>query len=259
MPKESEAAIAIENARLYGEVKAKNTQLQELNASKDTFFSIISHDLRGPFNALLGFSEILANDAEQNTPDQIQTYAGYIHTSAYRLYALLENLLTWSRLQRGAIQYNPKILNLGAIMEDNVMLFQTKAEQKQIGLTYNIPEGLTAYGDVSMVNTILRNLISNALKFTQDGDRITVASCTADEWIEITISDTGQGIQADALPKLFRIDEKYSTVGTAGEEGTGLGLLLCRDLVQKHGGKIWVESEIDKGAAFTFTIPNHTQ
>ena len=253
----AEAAIAIENARLYGEVKQKNVQLQELNASKDTFFSIISHDLRSPFNAILGYSEMLADDAEQHTPDEIKTYARYVFTSADRLFKLLENLLTWSSLQRGAMQYTPTIQNLGEIVEDNVLLFHSKVVQKQIGLTYNIPEELAAYGDVSMVNTILRNLISNALKFTQAGDRITVESSIAGKWIEIAVSDTGQGIMPEALPKLFRIDEKYSTVGTAGEQGTGLGLLLCQDLVQKHGGRIWVESEMGKGTVFTFTIPRY--
>ncbi|MCP4401375.1 MAG: response regulator [bacterium] len=254
----AEAAIAIENARLYSEVKEKNSQLQELNASKDTFFSIISHDLRSPFNALLGFSQILADNIEQYTPDKIQAYARNVHTSADRLYTLLENLLTWSRLQRGAMQYTPELLNLDESVEDNILLFQIKAEQKQIRLTYDISEGLAAYGDVSMVDTILRNLISNALKFTQAGDRITVASRIAGEWIEIAVSDTGQGIKPDALPKLFRIDEKYSTVGTAGEQGTGLGLLLCQNLVQLHGGRIWVESEMGKGTSFTFTIPRYT-
>jgi len=255
----AEAAIAIENARLYGEVKQKNIQLHELNASKDTFFSIISHDLRSPLNTILGFSEMLADNTEQYTPDIIQSYAHNIHTSTYRLYTLLENLLTWSRLQRGAMPYNPKILNLDEIVEDNVLLFQTKAAQKQIKLTYNIPEGLAACGVVSMINTILRNLISNALKFTQAGDRITVASNISGEWIEIAVSDTGLGIMPEALPKLFRIDEKYSTVGTAGEQGTGLGLLLCRDLVKKHGGRIWVKSEMGKGTVFTFTIPRYTK
>lgn len=251
----AEAAIAIENARLYGEVTEKNIQLQELNASKDTFFSIISHDLRSPFNTLLGFSQMLVENAAHYTPERIAKYAHHVHTSAERLYNLLENLLTWSRLQRGAMEYTPETLDLSEIVEDNILLFQTKAEQKEINLGCEIPDGLTARGDMSMVNTILRNLISNALKFTRAGDSITVSSRLAGEWIDIDVADTGQGIAPDILNNLFRIDHKHSTVGTAGEEGTGLGLGLCQDLVHKHGGAIRVTSQVGQGTTFTVTLP----
>ena len=255
----AEAAIAIENARLYSEVTEKNAQLQELNASKDTFFSIISHDLRSPFQTLLGFSEMLANNAEQYAPDKIARFARRVHTSADRLYTLLENLLTWSRLQRGAMEYEPEALAVEELLDDNILLFQAKAEQKQVGLAYDIPDGLMVDGDVSMVNTVLRNLIANALKFTQAGDQITVSGHAHDEWVEIAVADTGIGMPPAALQKLFRIDEKYTTTGTAGEKGTGLGLLLCQDLVRQHAGTIWAESEEGTGTTFTFTLPRHKE
>lgn len=270
------AAIAIENARLYTmaqqeiserkraeaellvahhELKEKNVQLREANASKDKFFSIISHDLRGPFNALLGYTQLIVEHFETYTQEKLKKYVKTVHTSAERLYALLENLLTWSRIQRGVMEYEPEEIALQEIAEDNIDLFISKAEQKQVVLTSSIPENTCAYADYNMMNTVIRNLVSNALKFTEAGDTIDISACDQETHIEVVVSDTGAGISPEDIPKLFRIDVQYTNVGTAGETGTGLGLILCQDLVEKNGGEIWVESEVGKGTTFRFTLP----
>jgi len=270
------AASAIENARLYtmaqqeigerklaeaallaahNELKEKNAQLQELNASKDKFFSIISHDLKSPFTTLLGFAQLLVENLDRYRPDEIKHHVERLHTAAERLYALLENLLTWARLQRGVLECHPERINLVEIAADNVALFAAKAEQKQITLRATSLKDASVYADYSMVNTVLRNLISNALKFTRAGDQIEVSAHSAEADVEIAVSDTGTGISPENIPKLFRIDVHYTNVGTAGEIGTGLGLNLCRELVERNGGRIWVESEVGKGTTFRFTLP----
>jgi signal transduction histidine kinase len=172
-----------------------------------------------------------------------------------QLYALLENLLTWSSLQRGVMQYRPEKLPIDGIIRENIGLFGPKAEQKQITLTHTVSESIRAYADYPMIDTVLRNLISNALKFTHAGDRVEVSATQIDDEIEITVSDTGVGISHKDLAKLFQIESKYTRMGTAGEEGTGLGLILCKELVKRNNGRIWVESEEGQGTTFKFTLP----
>ncbi len=238
------------------ELEAQKLELAELNASKDKFFSIISHDLRSPFNALLGFAQILSENLERYTLTEIQQKVTYIRTAAERLYALLENLLTWSRIQRGALEYIPEPIDLAEIAEDNVTLFAPNAEQKQIHLHNTIQTQTFVYADYSMINTVIRNLTSNALKFTSPGDQIRLSATVAGQLVEVAVSDTGVGIPADILPTLLRIDTHHTQVGTAGEKGTGLGLVLCKELIEKNGGQLWVESEIGKGSTFKFTLPS---
>ena len=270
------AASAIENARLYtlaqqelaerkeaeaallaahNELQAKNAQLQELNASKDKFFSIISHDLRSPFTALLGFAQLLAENIDQYEHAQIKHQVGLLHASAERLYALLENLLTWARLQRGMMEHHPELIALAELVEDNVALFAARAEQKQVTLTAAIPASISAYADYSMVNTVLRNLVSNALKFTRAGDFIEISVQAGETSVAMAVADTGIGIRPEDFPKLFRLDAQYTNIGTAGEAGTGLGLLLCQELVERNHGKIRVTSAVGQGTTFTFTLP----
>ena len=239
----------------HAELQEKNRQLHELNASKDKFFSIISHDLRGPFSTLLGFSQLLEENIETYTLAEITHRVHLLHVSTERLYALLENLLTWSRLQRGAMQQQPEPIQLHNIAENNVTLFAPKAQQKEVVLMQTVPENLWAYADYSMVNTVVHNLVSNALKFTSAGGHINVSAGEQNDAVEIAVSDTGIGIYSGDLPKLFRIDAQYTNIGTAGEKGTGLGLILCQELVERNNGKIWVESEVGKGTTFRFTLP----
>ena len=240
----------------HSELKEKNEQLGELNASKDKFFSIISHDLKNPFSILLGLAEILTLNAQHYDKDKIQTLVTRLYSSAQRLYALLENLLTWSKIQRGLMECMPANLELYEIVEKNIDLFTGQAEKKQIRLLNTTTSDMTAWADESMLSTVLRNLISNALKYTNSDGQVRIAAreLNRDFW-EMSISDNGVGIPAHALPKLLRIDTHYSHVGTAGEEGTGLGLILCRELVEQNGGTIRVESEPGKGTTFFFTLP----
>lgn len=237
------------------ELKRKNAQLHELNASKDKFFSIISHDLRSPFTALLGFSQLLEENLERYHPAEIKTRVQKIRFSAEQLYALLENLLAWARLQRGVLEHNPEQINLAEIVADNLALFAAKAEQKQITFKNGVARGTAGYADYNMMNTVIRNLISNAVKFTGSGGMIEISiRRRAQQFFEIAVADTGVGIKPEDFTKLFRLDGQYTHLGTNGEKGTGLGLNLCKDLVEKNGGQIWVESEVGKGTTFRFTL-----
>ena len=241
----------------HNELKEKNEQLRELNASKDRFFSIISHDLKNPFSVLLGFTELLSLNIDRYDKDRIKNLVKRLHSSAERLYALLENLLTWSKIQRGLMDCFPKSLVLRDLAAENIELFAPHAEKKLIDLRNDIPDAMTAFADESMINTVLRNLISNAIKFTSGGGAVKISAIARSEQeVEVRVADTGVGIPASVLPELLKLDTRYSHAGTAGEEGTGLGLILCRELVEQNGGKIWVESDIGKGATFRFTLPS---
>lgn len=242
----------------HNELKQKNEQLGELNASKDKFFSIISHDLKNSFGALLGFAELITENIELYTKDKIKSLVSKMRSTAENLYALLENLLTWSRIQRGVIECSPQLLDLSHIMAHNIDLFVPEAERKEITLKNTIQEKTFVYADYSMVDTVIRNLISNALKFTSSGGSVNISSIEHDEHYQaISVSDTGVGIPEDILPKLLQIDTFYTHAGTAGEKGTGLGLILCKELVEQNSGRLWATSEVDRGTTFTFTLPKH--
>lgn len=238
------------------ELKRKNAQLNEVNANKDKFFSIVSHDLRAPFTTLLGFAALLHEHAATYSADEIAHRAKKIHASADRLYALLENLLMWSQLQRGAMEYQPEPVSLHPLACENLELFRPQADQKAVMLTVDIDAGLAAYADYSMTNTVIRNLTSNALKFTPSGGTVTLSARGNDHTVEFSVIDTGVGIPADHLPLLFRIDTQYTNPGTQGEHGTGLGLILCRELVEKNRGTLRVESTPGQGTTFCFTLPS---
>ncbi len=238
------------------QLQEKNEQLSELNASKDKFFSIISHDLKNQFGTLLGFGELVLENFEHYDRQKIYSLVGKMFNSAEKLYALLENLLTWSRIQRGVMKCTPSHLDAGRIALDNVELFQSQAERKQITLRSVVQEDQFIYADYSMVDTVIRNLISNALKFTTAGGKIIISCMEHDkDFRTMSVCDTGVGIPEDALPNLLRIDAHHTTPGTSGERGTGLGLILCRELIEKNGGKIWVNSKVGKGTTFSFTLP----
>lgn len=239
----------------HKELQQKNRELQEVNASKDKFFSIISHDLRSPLSVILGMTELLRENFERYTPERAKEFLTRMYAAAERLHMLLENLLTWSRLQRGVMEYRPEDIDLHGIAEESRDLFLAKAEQKSVFLTNLIPRAISAFADYSMINTVIRNLVSNALKFTTTGDRIEVAASQRDTMVEICVRDTGTGISPEDMSKLFRIDVQHSNVGTAGERGTGLGLILCQELVERNGGAIWVESQLGEGTTFRFTLP----
>ena len=240
-------------------ILAKNKQLHKLNTEKDKFFSIISHDLRGPFNSFLGLTQIMNEKIEDLSPVEIKQIAQSMSSSAANLYRLLENLLHWSRMQQGLIPFDAQEVNLHHVAFESIVMVREAALSKGIELVYDVPGKIMLTADRNMVQTVIRNLVSNAVKFTPRGGKITVsAKAVSDKTIEISIHDTGMGMDKEMLADLFRLDVNTSRKGTEGESSTGLGLMICKDFIEKHGGSIWAESEVDKGSTFHFTIPGHT-
>jgi two-component system, sensor histidine kinase and response regulator len=230
-------------------------RLQQLNADKDRFISILSHDLRSPFNNLIGLSDVLTENIHQLPVDEIEKLANQIQTTTHSTYNLLEDLLTWAKTQQGKIPYNPQLIGFRDICMNVLEPLKPLADAKTIAINYSAPDGTKVFADIDMLKTALRNLVSNAIKFTNKGGTINISAGGTPEDITISVSDNGVGIAPDDLKKLFKITEFISTKGTANEKGTGLGLLLCKDFVKKHGGKIWVVSEVGRGSDFRFTLP----
>ena len=239
-------------------LKESEAELRESNETKDKFFSIIAHDLKSPFNAILGFSSILVENHKEYDEDERDMMIKTVNNSANNAFKLLENLLTWSRSQSGKIPFIPEELYFKILLIETISNLQASANQKQIQLIETISEEEVIFADKNMISTVLRNLISNAVKFTNKGGNIVISSQahSNSNFLEISVKDSGVGIPKEKIDDLFRIDKDTSTKGTENEKGTGLGLILCKEFVAKHGGKIWVESEIDKGSTFYFTIPN---
>ncbi|GAO28876.1 ATP-binding protein [Geofilum rubicundum] len=237
------------------EIILKNKELEQLNAQKDKFFSIISHDLKSPFNAILGFSRMLAEKAQDNNLEKVKKYADIINDSSEKYMDLLMNLFEWSNQQRGGLEFQPIHFNLSDLMMEIEMLYMEAAQKKQIRLVNQLPEQLDLYADPSMVSTILRNLVSNAIKFSHPGGEIRLTARYTADSVEVCIKDAGVGMPPEIAKNLFQVEDYHSTPGTQNEAGTGLGLNLCKDFVTKHGGKIWVESQEEVGSAFFFSIP----
>ena len=238
-------------------LKENEAHLRELVATKDKFFSIIAHDLKSPFNSILGLSNLLVEQIEEKNFDGIEEYAKIIQKSSTTVFNLLMNLLEWARSQTGRMEFSREYIELGALINEVIELSNESAHQKSITIIKELPRNLLVFADKAMINTILRNLISNAIKFTYpDGHIIISAEKKLDE-LKISVSDNGIGIKKEAIGKLFRIDENNIRMGTQNEMGTGLGLILCKEFIEKHHGKIWVESEIGKGSKFSFTIPKN--
>lgn len=229
-------------------------KLRELNAQKDKFFSIIAHDLTNPFNTIIGFIDLLIEEIPEKDYEKIEEYAKLIEQSSQQTMSLLTNLLEWSRANTGSIAFYPDFIELNVLIEENKTLLDFVAAQKGITIKTKLSQNLTVYADKPMINTVLRNLISNAIKFTNRGGEIIVAADKMGEEIIVSVSDNGIGISHERLEKIFRIDENNSTPGTNKEKGTGLGLILCKEFIEKHGGKIWVECEQGMGTVFYFTV-----
>ena len=246
------------SARILQEAHARlneqNVQLQSLNATKDKFFSIIGHDLKGPLNSLTSFSNLLINYFDNLSKEEIQTLARDLDKSLKNLFALLENLLEWARSQTGNIEFTPVEFDLKEMIEGNRDLLMGQAQSKGIELVSVATQSAPVLAHKASINTVVRNLISNAIKFTPDKGMVKVTIEKQDERMVVSVADTGVGMSYDVVKKLFRIDSKHSTLGTAQEKGTGLGLILCKDFVEKNGGKIWVESEPGQGSTFYFTV-----
>jgi hypothetical protein len=239
------------------EIDLKNQELINLNAEKDKLFSIIAHDLRSPFSSFMSYTEMMVEDLYNMSIQEIQEMAVEMKKSAFNLYNLLENLLEWSRMQSGLTSFTHSPFLLKPKLSECMTLVMQAASKKEIGICYDIPEDLTVDADTNMLNSIIRNLASNAVKFSNKGDTIYLhARPLNSEFTEISISDTGIGMSKSLIEKLFKLTKETGRIGTDGEPSTGLGLLLCKDFVEKHGGRIWVESEEGKGTAFYFTLPS---
>jgi len=233
----------------------KNNELKQLNQTKDKFFSIIAHDLKSPFSSLMGFAEMLALNAESKNTKEVIEYSQIIHNSTKRLLGLVENLLQWSRTQIGTTEYKPSQLDISIQTHNIVSLLRLNAEEKDIIISPKIERNLVAWADENLYNTVLRNLISNAIKFSRVGSMINVTAGVKNNMIEVSVADSGVGIRQENLEKLFLVDSNFSTKGTLNEKGTGLGLVLCKEFVEINKGNIWAESQLERGSTFYFTLP----
>lgn len=237
-------------------IKTQFAQLQKVNTEKDKFFSIIAHDLRSPFNGFLGLTQLMAEQLPTMTMEDIQLIAVSMQTSATNLFRLLENLLEWSRMEQGLIPFKPEEIQLPEIAEKSIAIVLENARAKNIEIEYDIPASTIVFADNNILQTVIRNIVSNAVKFTPKGGKIKVSAIINEEkLVQISIADSGIGMKPEMVENLFRLDVPTGRPGTEGEASTGLGLILCKDFVEKHGGKLWVSSEVGKGSTFSFTIP----
>ncbi|MBI2416488.1 MAG: DUF1638 domain-containing protein [Ignavibacteriales bacterium] len=254
--------LALSNAKKFSIISKNENRLKEyanelkhINDSKDKLFSIIAHDLRSPLHGLLGLTALMSA-GEKFSAEELPKIGAHLHKAVSNLNSLMENLLEWAQIQKGALNINPRVVNVSSILERNIAFFQQRGAQKGIIISNNIPGNLEIYADEDMTNTIIRNLLSNAIKFTNRGGRIAgEAKLTDSCFVEISIADTGVGITDNIVQKLFKIGEKVSSLGTENEASTGLGLIICMEFVEMHGGKIWVESKEGSGSTFFFTLP----
>lgn len=264
LPPQSEAILRLVGTRISAEIERikmqkaleiSETNLKKALVSKDRLFSIISHDLKTPFNALIGFSKILMDRIDSTDIDKTKKYISIIHDVSNQTYGLLTNLLDWSLTQTDDIKFQPKYFQLFDLVSEAVNSQKFFTQQKNIDLSFAVKKEQKVYVDSNMFNTILRNLISNAIKFTPAGGVINISALINNGKATISVSDTGIGMKKADIKKLFNSEGFMSSRGTDNEKGAGLGLILCKELVKKHSGDIWVESNSEKGTTFFFTVP----
>lgn len=233
----------------------KNKEISSINKQKDKFFSIIAHDLRGPFNGFLGLTELLATDIDEMDKEEIEFAAVNMRSSANNLKRLLDNLLEWSRMEQGLVPFTPKKRNLAEVVNESVATLQNVAQKKNISIQSYISEDLKVFADHHMLQFVLRNFLSNAVKFTPRNGSVKIDAFEDSKNTIISIADNGIGMDAKMVKNIFKLDLKTNRIGTEAEPSTGLGLILCEEFIQKHNGKIWLESEVDKGSIFYFSFP----
>ena len=241
------------------QVQHQNRELKKLNEDKDRFMSILAHDLKSPFNSILGLLDLLSLNIHKYNLKKIEQLIGLVKKSSDQYYQLLEGLLLWARAQSGKMTFEPQNLNFLEICNQTLEELKLNAEAKKIAIDLLVGEETVILADPEMLRTILRNLVSNAIKFTRQGGKIEISTEESDENLTVTVADNGIGMAADKLNSLFDISVSNSIVGTAGEKGTGLGLILCKELIEKHNGKIWVESNLNVGSKFKFTLPGKNE
>lgn len=246
---------AAELAKTNELLKLSEEQLRDLNVGKDRFFSIISHDLRNPFHSLLSIADMFANDYESLTKEEMNTFTNHLNTAVKNLYKLIENLLQWANIQNGKMVYKFTKICLFDLVETVIVILKTSAISKSIQLINKTQEDLIVYADFNSINSVMQNLISNAIKFTNSGGSVTISTILKGKMVEIVVEDTGVGMSGVVLEKIFKIEVHHTTKGTANEPGTGLGLILCKEMVEHNGGTIRAESELGKGSRFIFTLP----
>lgn len=256
--KQNKALLSVyleELARTNEQIRISEAELKRINSEKDKFFSIIAHDLKNPFNSLIGLSEILIEDIETLTKEEIVEFSTSINSASRSILQLLNNLLDWARIQTGRIKHEPENINMQKLFDENIELLNQAAKNKKIMLYSEIKTPSTIFADRYMINCVVQNLITNAIKFTKENDSISTRVTENENSFTFSVKDTGIGIKPEDLNKLFKIDTHHTTKGTNNEAGTGLGLILCKELIEKNNGKIWVESEFGKGTTFFFSLP----
>lgn len=236
-------------------LEKQRQELEELNATKDKFFTIIAHDLKNPFNTVIGLSELLMERFDSYEAAKTKDFITQIHKFSTNAYNLLENLLQWAKSQTEKLKVNPGKVDLYDLSNENISLYKENALNKGIQLVSEVENGMYAFIDKNMISTVIRNLISNAIKYTRKGGKIVLSASNRNNFINFSITDTGIGIPDENLDKLFRIDVNITTQGTDDEAGTGLGLIICKEFVEKNGGTIHASSKVDIGTKVTFTVP----
>jgi two-component system, sensor histidine kinase and response regulator len=232
-----------------------NIRLQEANSSKDKLLSIIAHDLRNPFSVLITFSKLLLDSYDDFSKDDVINYLKTFYQTSKQGYNLLDNLLKWSKSQTGNLDVEGEVIDFKDIVEENITLLNSQAKNKDIQLINNVAEDVFAFADLNMILTVVRNLLTNAIKFTNNGGKVEVTGVNYEKYVEISIKDNGIGISEEDLEKIFRIDIKHSTEGTANERGSGLGLVLCKEFIEKNLGTLKANSALGEGSEFVFILP----
>lgn len=244
-----------ERHRAQKALNESEARLQDLNSTKDKLFSIIAHDLRNPFQSILSLSEILIDDTHVLDADETKSYAALIYSTAGNTLELLDNLLSWSKSQMGQTQFHPESIDLSEAVRKAMNITASQAKLKDISIrSQNIVDS-KVWADQTMLKTVLLNLLSNAIKFTNAGGSVEISNKIIEDHIEVLVSDNGIGMSQEQLLNLYKLDANMSTFGTENEKGTGLGLVLCKEFVERQGGRLWVNSEEGKGSEFRFTLP----
>ncbi len=248
-------AELLARVKTHLELRNQRKALEELNATKDKFFSIIAHDLKGPLNQLMGLSDILHAELSTYKDENLHRLADLINDSVKSARSLLNNLLEWARSQTGALLYQPEVLDIGKLVSEIIELNENNAFQKNITIINDVNGSIKAFADANMIRTVLRNLIGNAIKFTDESGTIKITADHQGKSLVVGVTDNGIGIREEDISRLFKVGENLNLIGDSKEKGTGLGLLLSKEFVEMNGGKIWAESELGKGSRFFFSLP----